>query len=148
MLHQLLPLPRVWQPGAGRLRGRHHHPLGRGERDRAPDLPRPHQWRHVHRPRARTQSQYFCVRSKCNKCNWIKAICNLHGNPSNSSDTTYKYFLMRSQTLFSSKHFQACDNVAYLWDMRTGDYVQYFEVILHLFSITWSHVCIRVIRQI
>ena len=22
----------------------------------------------------------------------------------------------------------ACDNVAYLWDMRTGDYVQYFEV--------------------
>lgn len=23
---------------------------------------------------------------------------------------------------------KACDNVAYLWDMRTGDYVQYFEV--------------------
>ena len=24
--------------------------------------------------------------------------------------------------------FQACDNIAYLWDMRTGGYVQYFEV--------------------
>ena len=23
---------------------------------------------------------------------------------------------------------QACDNIAYLWDMRTGGYVQYFEV--------------------
>ena len=23
---------------------------------------------------------------------------------------------------------QACDNTAYLWDMRTGEYVQYFEV--------------------
>ena len=34
-------------------------------------------------------------------------------------------------SLPSSPHsltLQACDNVAYLWDMRTGDYVQYFEV--------------------
>ena len=29
---------------------------------------------------------------------------------------------------------QACDNIAYLWDMRTGGYVQYFEVRLPVFA--------------
>ena len=34
---------------------------------------------------------------------------------------------LTNHTVFQKTFFQACDKMAFVWDMRTGNYVQYFE---------------------
>ena len=54
-----------------------------------------------------------------------------------------KHSVMLSLTYFLMFSPQACDNIAYLWDMRTGSYVQYFEVNILLCTHIHTHIHIH-----